>query len=264
MDLGLGDKVAIVTGGGQGIGRTIARTLAAEGAAVAVNDLIAERAEGVAAEIRAQGGRALGVAADVTDRAAVAAMVERTVAEFGTVHILVNNAGIPVPIPGEGGGSQFDMGSFVDSDPARWDRIMGVVTEGVMNCTRAVLPHMCAQRYGKIVSIVSDAGIVGEPHLAPYSMAKAGVAGFSRALAKELGRYRINVNCVSPGATPPEGADMDAARLQGIGRLYPMVRGWERYGIPSDVADPVVFLCSDRAIWVTGAVVRASGGYSIA
>lgn len=259
MDLYLAGRVALVTGGGQGIGRQIALTLADEGCAVAVNDLLPGRAAAVAAEIVARGGRAAAAPADVTGRAAVGLMVESAAAALGPIDILVNNAGIAVPAEGET--SSFEMQPFAVSDPARWERTMDVITLGVMNATHAVLPGMIERRYGKIVSIVSDAGVTGEPRLVAYSMAKAGVVGFSRALAKEVGRYRINVNCVSPGSTPKdESAQPGEAQLH----LYPMGRGWERLGRASDVADPVVFLCSERAVWITGALIRASGGYAIA
>ncbi len=273
MDLRLAGKVGLVTGGGRGIGRRIALTLAQEGVRVVVNDLFAERAEDVAREITEAGGSAIGLAADVTDGQAVASMVQRAMSDFGTIDILVNNAGIPAPLQEiqTGGGAG---GVFAETTPESWARTMGVITQGVLVVTHAVLPHMIRQSYGKIVSIISDAGVVGEPRLVAYSMAKAGVVGFSRALAKEVGRYRINVNCVAPGATKveegqPDRADRpvdpaeEAARYEPLFRLYPMARGYGRIGVPADVADPVVFLCSERSNWITGAVVRASGGYSI-
>jgi len=277
MDFEMNGKTGIVTGAGRGIGRRIALTLAEEGVNVVINDIDQGRADEVAQEIHAAGGTAIGIAADVTDRPAVDAMVKRTVDQFGALEILVNNAGIPLHPTDVGGG---DLPSatgkyFIDTDPAGWDRTMNVITYGVLHCTQAVVPQMMEQNYGKIVSLISDAGIVGEPRLVVYSMAKAGVVGFSRALAKELGRFRINVNCVSPGATSdtgrrgPAGArdtgdagESDSA-MAAMVRLYPMAKGYDRLGIPSDVADPVVYLCSDRANWVTGVTIRASAGYSI-
>jgi 3-oxoacyl-[acyl-carrier protein] reductase len=271
MDLGLDGKVALVTGAGLGIGRRIALTLGEEGATVVVNDLFDDRAKEVADEIVAAGGRAEGIAADVIDHGAVKAMVDRIVAQHGHLDVLVNNAGVTPPEPGEAMGGQ-----FAESDPAEWARRMDVVTLGVMNACREAVPHMIESGDGgKIVNIVSDAGIVGEPGAAPYSFAKAGVVGFSKTLAKELGKFKINVNCVSPGATMVEagqkdrrGRDIDVERQNAfydkILKAYPIGRGHGRVGLPSDVADPVVFLCSERANWVTGVVVRASGGFSIA
>lgn len=271
MDLGLADKVALVTGAGMGIGRRIALTLGEEGATVVVNDLFEDRAKAVAAEIEQAGGKAGHAAADVGDFDAVLEMVNGIVREFGSIDVLVNNAGVPPPEPGEALG-----GNFAESDNTDWPRRMNVIMYGVMNACRAAVPHMIESgRGGKIVSIISDAGVVGEPKAAPYSFAKAGVVGFSKALAKEVGKHKINVNCVSPGATMVEpgqpdrrGREIDIERQNAFYekflKAYPMGQGYGRAGLPSDVADPVVFLCSDRAAWITGAVVRASGGFSIA
>jgi 2-hydroxycyclohexanecarboxyl-CoA dehydrogenase len=271
MDLGLTGKVAVVTGGGLGIGRRIALTLAAEGATVVVNDLFAERADRVAKEIESGGGKAAGLAADVTDYQAVSDLAASVVARFGRLDVLVNNAGVAPPQPGEAIG-----GIFVETDPQDWSRRTDVITLGVLNACRAVLPHMIeAGNGGRIVSIVSDAGIVGEPGAAVYGLAKAGVIGLSKTLAKEVARHRITVNCVSPGATMVEPGEEDrrgrlidqerqAAFYEKVIKAYPLGRGHGRVGLPSDVADPVVFLCSDRAMWITGQVVRASGGFSIA
>jgi 2-hydroxycyclohexanecarboxyl-CoA dehydrogenase len=271
VDLGLQDKVALVTGGGLGIGRRIALTLGEEGATVIVNDLFEDRAKSVAGEIEDAGGRASYFAADVIDHDAVNEMVAQIIKQYGRIDILVNNAGVPPPEPGESLG-----GLFAESDHTDWPRRMDVITYGVMNACRAVTPHMIERgEGGKIVSLVSDAGVVGEPFAAPYSFAKAGVIGFSKTLAKELGRHKINVNCVSPGATMVEEGQPDrrgrpidlekqTAFYEKYLKAYPMSQGHKRAGWPSDVADPVVFLCSDRAVWITGAVVRASGGFSIA
>ena len=272
MNLGLKDKVAIVTGAGRGIGRAIVLTLAEEGVKVAVNDLFLERAQAVAAEVKTGGGEAIAVAADVTDEAQVNDMVSRVVKEWGTVHILVNNAGIPArraeETPGAFGGPFFSQ-----QDRPAWDGVMGVVTYGVLNCSRAVLDPMSSQGWGRVISIISDAGRIGEPRLATYSMAKAGVTGFSKALAKEVGRSRITVNCVSPGTTETEAtADIfeaarqsqeGAARLETIGRQYPLYKGLGRLGQPQDIANAVAFLASDRAEWITGQVLSVNGGYSM-
>ncbi len=269
MDLMLEGKVAIVTGGGRGIGEAICRTLAEEGVRVCVNDYFEERAEEAASSIRNAGGAAIGVQADVTDRGQVDAMRDRALAEWGRIDILVNNAGIPAERP-EGGEGPY----FVDNTREQWDHTMGVITYGVLNCTQSVLPEMIGQTYGKIVSIISDAGRVGEPRLGAYSMAKGGVVAFSKAIAKENGRFRINVNCVSPGATatPATGdlvesassGDEEAqARLNQLLRVYPIGRGLQRLGMPQDIANAVTFLVSDRAEWITGQTLSVSGGYSM-
>src|SRR3990172_3407541 len=262
MDLGIKDRVALVTGAGRGIGRQICLTLAEEGARVAVNDVFQERADAVADEIRSAGGQAIGVVADVTDGAAVAAMVERITAEWGAVDILVNNAGIPVIASAEdAAGGQF----FAQSDRAQWDRSMGLITYGVLACSRAVIEGMAERRWGRIVSVVSDAGRVGEPRLVAYSMAKAGVVGFSKALAKEVGRYCVTVNCVSPATTETEAtAAWIQAQGEQIMRQYPLAKGLGRLGQPTDIAGAVAFLASQRAEWITGQVLSVNGGYSMA
>ena len=273
MDLNLADRVAIVTGSARGIGRAIALILAEEGARVCVNDIFDDRIEAAVEEIRSRGGQALGANADVTDREQVEAMVRRVIDEWGTVHILVNNAGIPAPV-GSGEGADGGSGFFQDTTREAWPRVMDIITYGVLHCTQACLEPMLRQEYGKIVSIVSDAGRVGEPRLAAYSMAKAGVVGFSKALAKEIGRHKINVNCVSPGVTQTEAlasSPVGAAaadpqqpeRFQTLLRQYPLGRGLQRIGQPQDVANAVAFLVSDRAEWITGQVLSVNGGYAM-
>jgi 3-oxoacyl-[acyl-carrier protein] reductase len=273
MDLYLKERVAIVTGSGRGIGRAIALTLAEEGAHVCVNDIFDDRIEATVGEIRDRGGQAMGANADVTDREQVEAMVRQVVDAWGTVHILVNNAGIPAPV-GSGEGAGGAMGFFSDTKQEAWPRVMGIITYGVLHCTHACLEPMLRQEYGKIVSVISDAGRVGEPRLAPYSMAKAGVMGFSKALAKEVGRFKISVNCVSPGATQTEalagspvagaGAEPQAQeRFQALLRQYPLGRGLQRIGQPQDIANAVAFLVSDRAEWITGQVLSVNGGYAM-
>lgn len=273
MDLGLAGKVALITGAGRGIGRAIALTLAAEGARVAVNDFYLDRAEAVAAEIGAAGGTALPVQADVTDHEAVRRMVATVLERFGQLDILVNNAGIPATTGWDvqgGGGSMFGP-LFTQTGPDNWRRTMDVITYGTLNCTHAALPGMIARGGGVILNIVSDAGRVGEPRLGPYSMAKAGVIGFTKALAKEEGRNGIRVNCVSPGTTETEAiaalihdaSPEGQARVQAMLRQYPLGRKRGGLGKPQDVANAVAFLVSDRAEWITGQVLSVNGGYAM-
>lgn len=224
MDLKISGRVALVTGAGRGIGAEICRTLAAEGVKIAVNDLFAERAEESAGEIRAAGGEAIGAAFDVTEYEAVAAGVGEVVAALGSVDILVNNAGIPAvtaedAIPSTGG-------FFAASDRGQWDRTMGLITYGVMNCSRAVIEGMMERRWGRIVNVISDAARVGEPRLVAYSTAKAGVVGFTKALAKESGRHCVNVNCVSPATTVTDATrQWIEAQGEQIMRGYPLAKG---------------------------------------
>jgi len=275
MDLGLKDRVAIVTGAGRGIGRQIALTLAGEGAKVAVNDFYEDRAKAVADEIKAAGGQAMGVKADVTNFEEVTAMAKKVVDEWGRVDILCNNAGNwGILDPGRPGGLAGFGGLFVEMDRAGWDQWININLYGNLNCTRAALDYMINQKYGKIVNTISDAGRVGEPRQTVYSAAKAGTVGFTKALAKEVGRYCINVNCVSPGATYTEatlGRFEDREKMtpeqrereQAVFRVYPLARGHQRLGLPSDIANAVTFLASDRAEWITGQVLSVSGGYSM-
>src|SRR4029077_10138131 len=176
-----------VTGAASGIGRAIAHAMGREGARVAVLDLNAAGATAVASEIVAAGGQAQGGAADITDTARVNAAVAEVVARWGTVHVLVNCAGWDKPLP------------FVETTPEFWDKILAINLKGPIACTHAVLPSMIKQGYGKIVTIASDAGPVvptGEP---VYSAAKGGLIAFTKTIARETARHRINVNCVCPG-----------------------------------------------------------------
>ena len=262
MDLGIKGRVALVTGGGRGIGRQICLTLAEEGARVAVNDLFQERADEAAGEIAQAGGQAIGVAADVTDMEAMTVAVKRVTDELGPVDIVVNNAGIPAitaqdAVPSTGG-------LFSGSDRAQWDRTMALITYGVLNCSRAVIEGMCERRWGRIINVISDAGRVGEPRLVAYSMAKAGVVGFSKALAKEVGRHCVTVNCVSPATTETDAtAAWIKAQGEQIMRGYPLAKGLNRLGRPSDIANAVAFLASQQAEWITGQVLSVNGGYSM-
>lgn len=270
MDLDLTGKVALVTGAGRGIGLAIARTLAAEGAGVVVNDYYTDRAEAGAAAIEREGGRALGLAADVTDGAAVVDLVARAYAWHERLDILVNNAGIPAVtgLAGAGGGGFGPR--FEETTAEFWRQTMDVITLGTLNCTHAALPHLIAAA-GRVICIVSDAGRVGEPRLAPYSMAKGGVIAFAKALARETGRHGVTVNCVSPATTETEAlagmlADRSPegeARIQAMLRAYPLGRHRGRLGQPQDIADAVAFLASARASWITGQTLSVNGGYSM-
>src|SRR2546427_507451 len=188
----------------------------------------------------------------VTDAAAVAAMVERVVARWGTVHILVNNAGWDRPIP------------FVETTPDFWDRILAINLRGPIACTHAVLPHMIRQAYGKIVSIASDAGRVGSTGEAVYSAAKGGIIAFTKTIAREVARHRINVNCVCPGPseTPLFQAEF-VAKSPKLAESLKRVIPWGRLGTPEDVAPAVVFLASDEAGFITGQTLSVSGGLTM-
>jgi 3-oxoacyl-[acyl-carrier protein] reductase len=258
----LGGQFAFVTGAGQGAGRAIALTLAHHGAGgIAVNDFDPGRAAAVVSEIEALGVRALAVPADVGDHAAVTAAIHSANTTLGPITLLVNNAG--------NAGPNATMGHsplFWETKPEDWDRYFRTNLQGVMNCCHAALPGMVAQKKGRIVTIVSDAGRVGEARLTAYAAAKAGAAGFVRAIAREAGRFGITSNAISLSALePPLGDDAKAQFLasehaQALLSRY-VIR---RFGKPDDVALMTLFLCSDAASWITGQTYPVNGGYSFA
>jgi NAD(P)-dependent dehydrogenase (short-subunit alcohol dehydrogenase family) len=237
--------MALVTGAGQGVGAGIARMLAAQGAAVGVNDLVGERAERVAAEIAAAGGRARACAFDVTDGAKVAAGVAAFEKAQGPVDVLVNNAGVP---PGMG------LVQFRDMPPETWARYVDLNLYGVLHCTRAVLDGMCARRFGRIVTISSGAGQVGLPiGVSLYGAGKGGAISFMRHLAIEVARFGVTANTLALGLMANAG---DAAGIEGLARTIPL----GRLGLPEDVGAAVVFLASREAGWITGQTIGLNGG----
>jgi 2-hydroxycyclohexanecarboxyl-CoA dehydrogenase len=248
----LADKVAVVTGGASGIGRAIALALAQEGARVAVLDLNEAGATAVAAGITAGGGEARPWTVDISQPARVAAVTADVIARWGTVHVLVNCAGWDQPRP------------FVETTPDFWDRILAINLTGPIACTHAVLPAMIKQAYGKIVTIASDAGRVGSTGEAVYSAAKGGLIAFTKTIARETARHRINVNCVCPGPsdTPlfqKEFAATSPKLAESLKRVIP----WGRLGVPEDIAPAVVFLASDDAGFITGQTLSVSGGLTM-
>jgi 2-hydroxycyclohexanecarboxyl-CoA dehydrogenase len=242
---GLEDKIAIVTGAGQGIGQAIARKLAAEGATVVVTDL--DEASAIQTADALTG--AVAIHADVSDRQAVQAMADRVVQQFGRVDVLVNNAGWDKASP------------FVDSDPADWDRAIAINLYGVLHTCKAVLPLMAARGGGAVVNLGSDAGRVGSSGEAVYSAAKGGVIAFTKSLAREMARHQIRVNCVCPGPTDTAlFASFAGPKLrEALTKAIP----FRRLGQPADVANVVAFLASDEASFVTGQTVSVSGGLTM-
>jgi NAD(P)-dependent dehydrogenase (short-subunit alcohol dehydrogenase family) len=256
---GLAGKVALVTGAGQGVGRAVARTLAANGAQVIVNDFHAARAQAVVEELQAGGASAVAMVADVSDLAQVRSCLETAQAAIGPVSLLINNAGNRGPAS-----MADDLKPFWETDPSRWQEYLAVNLIGVMNCCHAVLPSMIAQNYGRIVTITSDASRMLDGYLTDYAAAKAGAAGFMRGLAADSARYGVTANCVSIATIlptmPPEQLDVFLASAQSRAQLgrY-LVR---RYGTPEDIAPVVLMLCSDKAGWITGQNYPVNGGYS--
>jgi 2-hydroxycyclohexanecarboxyl-CoA dehydrogenase len=244
----LDHKITIVTGAGQGIGRAIAEKLAAEGATVAATDRDEATAAATATVL---GGDAVGLAADVTDRDAVEAMVLAVQERFGRIDVLVNNAG-------------WDRaGPFVESDPADWDRIIRINLYGVLHTCRFVLPIMAAQGSGAVVNIGSDAGRVGSSGEAVYSAAKGGVIAFTKSAAREMARSQVRLNCVCPGPT-------DTPLFASMGGDNPKLREalikaipFRRLGQPSDLANVVAFYASDESSFITGQTISVSGGLTM-
>jgi 2-hydroxycyclohexanecarboxyl-CoA dehydrogenase len=248
----LKDRTAFVTGGASGIGRAIALALARAGARVTVADLNAAGARAVAAEIDAAGGLAAAQPLDITDVAAVDAAVDAAAAQGGRLDVLVNCAGWDKPMP------------FVETTPEFWERILAINLKGPMACTRAALRHMTRQESGKIISIASDAGRVGSSGEAVYSAAKGGIIAFTKTIAREVARHRINVNCICPGPSDtPLFQNEFVASSPKLAESLKRVIPWGRLGVPDDVAPAVVFLASDEAGFITGQTLSISGGLTM-
>ncbi len=237
-------RVALVTGAGRNVGAGIAHALAAAGVAVAVNDLHTDRAQATADAIIAAGGRAVAVTADVCDAAQVHAACAAVAGSLGPIDILVNNAGVP-----DGG---VPLQAFRDMPVEHWDRYLRINLHAVLLCTKAVLDGMCDRGFGRIVTIISEAGRLGvPPGLSLYAAGKAGAAGFSRVLAHEVGKFGVTVNCVSLG--PMDNAPVREQVLKAMPT--------RRYGTPADVGAAVAYLTSPGASWVTGQTLAVNGGH---
>ena len=249
--MSLEGKVAVVTGGGQGIGAGIVACLAKAGAKVAILDLVEKNAAVLAASLEAQGHTVTAWVADVSDYRAFAQAVDAVASEWGRVDVLVNNAGMVAP-----------PALFVDTDPESWNRMIDVDFKGVLNGVKASVPHMKRTGGGAIVNIASDTARFGEPGVAVYSGCKGAVISVSKTLAKELAASNIRINVISPGLinTPI----MDVARSTPEGRK--MISDTEKtipqgkMGEPEDVGNLAVFLASELAKYITGQTVSVNGG----
>ncbi|MEE8436636.1 MAG: glucose 1-dehydrogenase [bacterium] len=252
---GLSGKAAIVTGGASGIGKAISNRLGEEGCLVGIFDLNAEGAEAAAEAIRAAGGQAFVQQVDVTDHEAVARAVKAFEEEAGPTEILINNAGWDTTV------------YFVDTDLALWDKVIAINLRGPLNLHHVVLPGMAERGRGKVVNISSDAGRVGSSGEAVYAACKGGLIAFTKTMAREMARNRININVVCPGPTdtPLFAALMDQGErakkiAEGLIRAIP----FKRLGTPEDLAGAVAFLASDDAGFITGQVLSVSGGLTMA
>jgi 2-hydroxycyclohexanecarboxyl-CoA dehydrogenase len=247
----LSEKVAIVTGGGSGIGRAIALRLSENGARVVVVDRNVEYAQNTAALVKEKGPDVMVTQTDVTDYNQVKEMVQKTVDVFGTVDILVNNAGWDKFAP------------FLDTTPEFWDAIVRLNLMGAVYCTREVLSHMVPKKSGVVVNITSDAGRTGFRGEVIYSAAKGGVIAFTKALAKEMGPYGIRLNSVAPGPIETPMLKIGLEKNQYVKKEMMMLKDqtpFNRFGKPEEVADLVLFLASDDSAFITGQVISINGG----
>lgn len=246
MDLGLTGKVAIVTGSARGLGAATARRLAEEGAKVVITDINADLAQEFTQRMQDDGLAAHCIIGDVTQAADVQRLVGETVAHFGGVHILVNNAGAPRDK------------YLVKMSEDDWDFVMAVMLKGAFLAARAVMPHFIEQGWGRVINISSRAHL-GNPTQANYSAAKAGLIGLAKALSKEEGRYGITANCVAPGFMETEMVQA-LPTYEAIKEQAVAAQPIKRVGKPEDIADAVAFLASERAGFISGEVLHVTGG----
>jgi len=251
--MNLQEKVAIITGAGGGIGRGIALKFGSLGARVVVADLKLEGAKETISLLEKAGAKGLALGTDITDQAQVKEMFKATVDTFGKLDILVNNAGWDKIEP------------FVQNTSELWEKVIAINLQGPIFCIRAVLDHMIERKYGKIVNISSDAGRVGSSGEAVYSACKGGIIAFTKTIAREMARYRINVNCVCPGPTEtPLLAELTkgetgAKIIEAMTKAVP----FRRLAKPEDISGAVAFLASDEAAFITGQTLSVSGGLTM-
>ena len=247
----LDGRVAIITGGGHGIGKAYAVRLAAEGAKVVIAELDGEAASAVAAELSAQGHHAIAVQTDVANEASVTSMAQQAVTKFGRIDVLVNNAAIFATVPMSR--LPFDQISIDE-----WDRMMSVNVKGTWLASRAVVPQMRLQAYGKIINVSSGTALKGSPSRIHYVTSKAGILGFTKTLANEVGKDGICVNCVAPGSTlSEENPDDDILKMRAQAAN---ARALKRVQTPDDLTGAVVFFASADSDFITGQTLVVDGG----
>jgi len=244
----LEDRVAIVTGGASGLGKTFCLALAEHGASVAVADIKESEASQTAGEIKARGGKAISVRADVTSEEATLAMVEEAVKNFGRIDILVNNAAMVYGITRK---------PFTEIPVDEWDKLMTVNLKGAFLCSRAVFPQMKKQGKGKIINLTSETAFTGSRYMVHYVTSKGGIISFTKSLAVEVGQYGIRVNAIGPGFT-----DSEASRslIDDIGNYDVRLTPLGRLEVPEDLVGALIFLSSDDSDFITGQTLVVDGG----
>ena len=251
----LKDKVAIVTGGGSGIARETCKLFAREGAKLMIADIVIEGAKALAKELQTKGFQASAIKLDITNLDEAYQVAKATIERFGQIDILANIAGGSM-----GPTIKSKPSLFAQSDMDYWEEMINLNLYGAMKCTRAVINHMIERRTGKIISFASTAGIIGQKTRVPYSAAKAGIIGFTKALAKEVAPYGINVNCISPSIiASPRVLDLPKKETQEWIDAVPL----GRFGKPEEIAFAVLFLASDEASFITGDNLIVGGGFHI-
>lgn len=247
----LKDKVAIITGAGQGIGRSYASGFVAEGAKVVIADINGENGRNVADEINAEGGEALAVQTDVSNEQHTLELAEKAMAEFGKIDILINNAAVFA----EEGFKPWNAWTNEE-----WDRIFAVNVKGMWLCCKAVIPYMSAQRKGKIINISSGTVLLGSPLLLHYAATKGAIVSFTRSLASELGDSNICVNAIAPGFTMSEGVLNMPGTPPGFIEIIKGAQCFKREEQPEDLVGTAVYLASDLSDFVTGQLIAVDGG----
>jgi 3-oxoacyl-[acyl-carrier protein] reductase len=247
----LADRVAIITGGGHGIGKAYALGMASEGAKVVIAEIDSIAAETAAVDLRRQGFEAIAVRTDVADRASVETMAQRALEAFGQIDILVNNAAIFATVP-------MSRSPFDEIEIGEWDRMMAVNLRGTWLASRAVVPHMRKRGYGKIINISSGTALKGSASRIHYVTSKAGVLGFTRTLATELGKDGICVNCIAPGSTlSEENPSEHIVRMRAAAAAE---RALKRTQTPEDLVGAIVFFASAESDFITGQTLVVDGG----